>query len=327
MGSWWTRDYRHRMSDEPVTTVVNHSGFPFPSEVQDWPGIRIIDCDRTGVIPPDVAGEVVFTRTDGGPNLAELLSRGTKWVHTLGTGVDAFPFDAIDGQILTCSRGISGDMIGEWVFAQMLAVAKAVRTGPLAAPPDSWNAPVDGITTLRGKTVVILGTGGIGAEVARLSLALDMRVIGVRRRGTDAPHDGMEIVNDLAAVIGEADHLVIAAPATPETRGLFDDDMFARVKPGLHLVNIARGTLVDQDALRRALDDGRVGVASLDVCDPEPLPAGHWLYEHPSVFLTPHTSWAGPGAFGEIIRTFGENYLRWRAGEPLAGVVDIEAGY
>lgn len=315
------------MSDETITTVVNHSGFPFPPDVASWPGIRIVECDRKGEIPADIDGDVVFTRTDGGPNLAELLTRSPRWVHTLGTGVDAFPFDALGDQILTCSRGISGDMIGEWVFAQMLAVAKAVREGPLSAPPESWNSPVPGITSLRGATVVILGTGGIGAEVARLCLALDMHVIGVRRRGTDAPHPGMTVVNDLGSVIGEADHLVIAAPATAETRGMFDDEMLGRVKPGVHLVNIARGTLIDQDALRRALDDGRIGVASLDVCDPEPLPEGHWLYDHPQVYLTPHTSWAGPGAFGEIVSTFRDNYLRWRAGEPLEGVVDVEAGY
>jgi len=315
------------MPAETITTVVNHSGFLFPKKVATWPGIRIVDCDRNGPVPANIDGEVVFTRTDGGPNLGELLARSPKWVHTLGTGVDSFPFDALRGQILTCSRGISGNMIGEWVFAQMLAVAKVVRTAPLDAPPTDWHSPSIGISSLRGKTVVIFGTGGIGAEVARLSLGLDMRVIGVRRRGTAAPVAGMTIVNDLSSVISEADHLVVAAPATAETTGLFDDELLGLVKPGVHFVNIARGTLVDQGALRRALDDGRIGTASLDVCDPEPLPAGHWLYEHPQVFLTPHTSWAGPGAFDEIISTFQTNYLRWRAGEPLNGVVDIEAGY
>lgn len=315
------------MSEEIITTVVNHSGFPFPPGVSEWPGIRIIDCDRNGSIPPEVDGDVVFTRTDGGPNLGELLSRSPKWIHTLGTGVDAFPFDALQGQVLTCSRGISGDMIGEWVFAQMLAVAKVVRTAPVNEPPTDWHAPSAGITSLRGKTVVIFGMGGIGAEVARLSLALGMKVIGVRRRGTEAPYPGMDVVNDLSAVIGEADHLVVAAPATPETVGLFGDELLGTLKPGVHFVNVARGTLVDQDALRRALDDDRIGTASLDVCDPEPLPAGHWLYDHPRVFLTPHTSWAGPGAFDEIISTFHANYLRWRAGDPLEGMVDVDAGY
>ncbi len=315
------------MSEEIITTVVNHSGFPLPPSVADWPGIRVIDCDRNAPLPADVDGEVVFTRTNGGPNLGELLTRSPKWIHTLGTGVDGFPFDEMRGQILTCSRGISGEMIGEWVFAQMLAVAKVVRTAPLDALPANWHSPSAGISTLRGKTVVIFGTGGIGAEVARLSLGLNMRVIGVRRRGTDAPVDGMTIVNDLFSVIGEADHLVVAAPATPKTVGLFDDELFRMVKPGVHVINIARGSLIDQEALRRALDDGRIDTASLDVCDPEPLPAGHWLYEHPKVFLTPHTSWAGPGAFDEIISTFHANYLRWRAGEPLDGVVDVDARY
>jgi len=314
-------------SRDTVTTVVNHSGLPLPNDVFAWPGIRVVECERHGAIPSTVQGEVVLTRTDGGPNLAELLARGARWVHTVGTGVDAFPFDALSGQVLTCARGVSGELIGEWAFAQMIAFAKAVREAPLDAAPDDWHAPDRRISSLRGKTLVVFGVGGIGAEVARLSLALGMRVIGVRRRGTDAPHAGMEIVNDLSAVVGEADHLVLAAPATAETAGLVGDALLDAVRPGLHLVNVARGTLVDQDALRRALDDGRVAQASLDVCDPEPLPAGHWLFDHPQVFLTPHTSWAGPGAFAQIIATFHANYLRWRAGEPLDGVVDIDAGY
>ena len=108
---------------------------------------------------------------------------------------------------------------------------------------------------------------------------------------------------------------------------MFDAEMFGRMKPGTHLCNIARGTLVDQGALRTALDDGTVARASLDVATPEPLPADHWMFEHPSVLLTPHTSWAGPGAFQKMVDTFEANYRRWRAGEPLEGIVDVEAGY
>ena len=185
----------------------------------------------------------------------------------------------------------------------------------------------DDTGTLRGATVVIVGMGGIGAEVARLSLALDMNVIGVRRRGTDAPHPGMTVVNDLATVLPEADYVVIAAPATPETNGMFDAEMFGRMNPAPIFCNIARGTLVDQDALRTALDDGTVARASLDVATPEPLPADHWMFEHPGVLLTPHTSWAGPGAFQKMVDTFEANYRRWRAGEPLEVIVDVEAGY
>ncbi|MFI5217170.1 MAG: NAD(P)-dependent oxidoreductase, partial [Candidatus Limnocylindria bacterium] len=100
-----------------------------------------------------------------------------------------------------------------------------------------------------------------------------------------------------------------------------------RVKPGVHLVNVARGELIDQDALRRALDDGRVGLASLDVAHPEPLPAGHWLYHHPRVRFSPHVSWSMPGAFDLLIEPFLENLRRFRSGEPLLHRVDLASGY
>jgi phosphoglycerate dehydrogenase-like enzyme len=99
------------------------------------------------------------------------------------------------------------------------------------------------------------------------------------------------------------------------------------MKSGVHLVNIARGTLVDQEALRVALEDGRVARASLDVVDPEPLPEGHWLYSHPRVRLSPHVSWSAPGTIERTIELFVDNLRRWREGRPLHGAVDPVAGY
>ena len=120
---------------------------------------------------------------------------------------------------------------------------------------------------------------------------------------------------------------MVAAPATARTRHLLEERAFEVVKPGVHLVNIARGTLVDQDALRAALDDGRDALATLDVCDPEPLPAGHWLYEHPKVRLSAHISWASPKMVDTIVELFVANLRRRAAGEPLEGVVDPVEGY
>jgi phosphoglycerate dehydrogenase-like enzyme len=120
---------------------------------------------------------------------------------------------------------------------------------------------------------------------------------------------------------------VIAAPATRDTHHVIGRTALARVKRGVHLVNIARGGLVDQDALRGALDDGRVRLASLDTVDPEPLPAGHWLFTHPRVRLSPHCSWSAPGALDRLLDTFLENLARWLAAEPLQGTVDVELGY
>jgi phosphoglycerate dehydrogenase-like enzyme len=99
------------------------------------------------------------------------------------------------------------------------------------------------------------------------------------------------------------------------------------VKPGVHVVNIARGSLVDQDALRAALDDDRVALASLDCVEPEPLPEGHWLYTHPKVRVSAHVSWSSPLAFGRIIDSFVANLRRYLAGEPLSGLIDVEEGY
>ena len=120
---------------------------------------------------------------------------------------------------------------------------------------------------------------------------------------------------------------MIAAPATRETHHWVGREALARVRPGVHLVNVARGGLVDQDALREALDDGLVSLASLDTVEPEPLPAGHWLYSHPRVRLSPHCCWSGPGALDRLLDPFLTNLARFLGDEPLEGLVDLERGY
>jgi phosphoglycerate dehydrogenase-like enzyme len=135
------------------------------------------------------------------------------------------------------------------------------------------------------------------------------------------------VVADAAAAVAEADHVVIGVPSTPETRNLVDADLLAGSRSGIHLVNVSRGSVVDQDALRSALDSGQVGLASLDVCDPEPLPEGHWLYTHPSVRLSPHISWCSPNSFDQMGANFAANLGRWLDGRPLEDVVDRDVGY
>lgn len=152
-------------------------------------------------------------------------------------------------------------------------------------------------------------------------------MVAATRSGAPSPVPGVEVTTDIRAALGDADHVVVAAPLTPETDLMFDDGLLGALRPGAHFVNVSRGRLVDQEALRRALDDGRLGLASLDVCEPEPLPAGHWLYEHPQVRLSAHVSWAGPGAIDRLHAAFTDNLQRWLDDEPLANVVDPAAGY
>jgi len=291
-----------------------------PDAAVEW-----IHVPLDGPVPAGAHAEVLFTFTSEVPSLRETLERGVRWVHTVGTGVDQFPLDADGDRALTCARGASSVPIAEWVMAMVLAHAKRLPESWLDAPPARWNlAELDG---LAGRGLGLVGIGTIGQEVARRALAFEMEVRALRRTRAPSPVAGVAIASSLEELMGWADHLVVAASATDTTRHLLGREAFAAAKPGLHLVNVARGSLVDQDALREALDDGRVARASLDTVVPEPVPPGHWLYAHPKVQLSAHISWAAPGSFQALVNSFAANLERWIRGEPLANVVDLEAGY
>ena len=311
---------------ESKRTVLVH----FPLDGLRWieeefSQVELVAVPEEGPLPDDLEGEILFTSTWGHSNLEDILSRGVRWVHTVGTGIDRFPLEALGDRVLTCARGASAVPIAEWVLAVMLAFEKQLPERWLSTPPKRWNwAQLGG---LEGRTLALVGLGGIGTAVATRALAFGMRVRAMRRSGRPSPVAGVEIVNDLSSLLADADHLVVAAPLTRRTRGMVDAELLQRAKPGLHLVNVARGELVDQEALRDALDDGRVGRASLDVATPEPLPKGHWLYTHPGVRLSSHVSWSMPGAVDLLMQSFAANLRRYLDGEPLEGVVNVEEGY
>ena len=259
------------------------------------------------------------------PIFGQLDDLGVKWVHLPSTGVDSYPLEQFRGHVVTCSRGASAVPIAEFVLAAMLAFEKRLPDVWLDAPPEHWNwANLGG---LAGRTLGVVGLGSIGTAIAARALPFDMRVLAVRRTDAPSPVDGVEVLRSVDDLLPEADHLVVAAPATSRTAHLLDAEAFDRVKPGVHLVNIARGTLVDQDALRKALDDERVALATLDVADPEPVPEGHWLYAHPKVRLSAHVSWSSPAMLDMTTQLFLENLRRFAGGEPLEGVVDLDEGY
>ena len=306
--------------------VLTHVRGPVADQVRAAvPDVELIEIPGEGELDEGIDGEVLFTIPWNLPNLEHVLGRGVRWVHTMGTGVDRFPLELVGERTLTCSRGASAVPIAEWVLAQMLAVEKRLPESWITTGPEQWHTAQLG--GLAGRTLGVVGLGGIGAAVAARALPFEMRVVARRRSDAPSPVAGVEQVASLDAVLAVADHVVLTAPATPETHHLLDADALEKVKPGVHLVNIARGALVDQDALRVALEDGRVAVASLDAVDPEPLPDGHWMYSHPRVHLSPHISWSMPGASDILVETFVGNLRRYRAGEPLEGVVDVAAGY
>ncbi|HEY5173479.1 MAG TPA: NAD(P)-dependent oxidoreductase [Acidimicrobiia bacterium] len=260
--------------------------------------------------------------------VAWLDAAGVRWVQLSGTGVDKVATGVFDhDRIVTCARGASAVPISEWAMAAILAWAKRLPETFLSEPPRYWNFPNPALDRVEGSTVALVGLGGIGAAIASRALAFGMDVRALRRTDAPSPVDGVRVVASLDELLPGAAHVVLAAPATARTRHLIDSEAFAKMTPGVHLVNIARGALVDQDALRVALDRGPVAMATLDTVDPEPLPAGHWLYTHPKVRLTAHVSWYTPQLQAAAVDSLIANVGRYRRGEPLLHVVDRDEGY
>jgi len=310
-----------------VTTVLCQMGERIADEIAAaFPNVTVRSIGSGDGLEDDAAGEVLLSSHFFAHDFPALFRRGIRWVHNFGTGVDKFPFHLLGpDQVLTCSRGAGAGPISEWVITQMLAFEKRLPGSWITEPPEHWN--LADLGTLQGSHVGIIGYGGIGEAVARRVLRFGSQVKAHRRRPLPAEDPAVQIVADLLELAAWSDHLVITAPSTPATHHLVGPAVFDVLGPGAHLVNIARGALVDQEALRPALEDGRVALASLDTVEPEPLPAGHWLYDHAQVHLSPHISWSSPERYDRILGIFLEELARWEAGEPLAHVVDPEAGY
>jgi len=290
------------------------------------PDVEVVDVPADEPPPPGLHAEVAFGGWgDVDHVLAWLRGAGVTWLQLPGTGIDGVHPDLLAGRLVTNSPGASAIPISEFVLAAILAVEKRIPDVWLHEPPERWNFFRMG--GLDGRTLALVGLGGIGTAIARRALPFGMHVRALRRTDRPSPVPGVEVVRSLEALLPGAQHLVLAAPATRRTRHLIDARAFSLVEPGVHLVNIARGALVDQEALRAALDDGRVAAATLDTVEPEPLPAGHWLYEHPRVRLSAHVSWCSDVLLDRSIEMFVDNLRRYLAGGTVEHVVDLEEGY
>lgn len=294
----------------------------------EFPDVELVEF-KGGEPPAGLRADAFFGGyLDWDAIVAWLDAAGVRWVQLSGTGVDKVAPAVFDhDRIVTCARGASAVPISEWVMAAILAWAKRLPETFLSEPPKYWNFPYPALDRVEGSTVALVGLGGIGAAIASRALAFGMEVRALRRTDAPSPVDGVQVVASLDELLPGAAHVVLAAPATARTRHLIDADAFAKMTPGVHLVNIARGALVDQDALRVALDRGPLAMATLDTVDPEPLPAGHWLYAHPKVRMTAHISWYTPELQAAAVEILIANVGRYRRGEPLLHVVDRDEGY
>jgi phosphoglycerate dehydrogenase-like enzyme len=257
-----------------------------------------------------------------------------RWAQSGSAGVDRYitipELMSRDEIVLTNMKGMYGPVIAEHVFAMMLSHTRNLPQYLDADRRGAWDrGPANTMSALQGSTMLVVGLGGIGSEIAMRADAFNMRVLATARTERPAPPyvDALGTAPDLDRFLPDADVVVLAVPLTDETRGMIDARTIARMKDGAWLVNIARGAVVDTNALVEALDSGKIGAAFLDVTDPEPLPEGHTLWNRDNVLITPHVAARAELSLERRMALTLENMRRFGAGEPLLNVVDKAAGY
>jgi phosphoglycerate dehydrogenase-like enzyme len=252
-----------------------------------------------------------------------------RWVHVAAAGVDTVLFDELVASdvLLTNARGVFDRPMAEFALASILARVKRLHEIRARQRASVWRHQET--EQLAGRTALVVGTGPIGRATARLLGAVGMRVRGVgRTERADDPDFGTVLpVDRLVEHVAWADHVVVVAPLTAQTRGMIDAAVLAAMKPTAHLVNLGRGRLVEEDALVEALHAGRLAAASLDVFATEPLPPGHPLWTAPGVVVSPHLAGDAASQWDALALQFVDNALRFLDGEPLHNVVDKRLGY
>ena len=295
--------------------------------------------------PPRPNDEVMSAIVDaevylgfGIPRLLFLQANQLRWVHSAAAGVGSALYQEMveSDVLLTNSAGVHAVPIAEYVVAGVLHFFRGLDIALDQQHQRTWSKRpfVEESSPLReldGSRILVIGTGGIGSETARRFAAFGARCVGVRRRPERGAPSGFERVigmEELDAELPNADVVVIAAPLTGETNGLMTASRLDLLPDGAVVVNVARGALVDEDALVERLQSGRLRGAVLDVFREEPLAATSALWQLRSALVTPHVSPVSPGRFWpRELELFLDNWRRYQRGDPLRNVVDKHAGY
>ena len=316
------------------------------------PGARLVTVSVEGLADGPLEDvEVMLRGWLSSDAFDRLLARAPHlaWVHSATSGVERAltPASRERGLVVTNARGVFSRPIAEYVLMMILAVSRRLPQLLELQRERTWQ-PLEG-AELRDVTVGIVGLGSIGRAVGALASAFGCRVVAIRRRpdgeGSGSGGSGGEAADGeehsfgeamldrvggpdtLPELLGESDFIVLAAPLTPETEEMINADTLGMIKPGAWLINVARGRLIDERALLRALRDGSLGGAVLDTFRDEPLPPMSSFYDLPNVIVTPHTAWSSGRVLDRSIELFCDNLRLFAKGEPLLNVVDPAAGY
>jgi D-2-hydroxyacid dehydrogenase (NADP+) len=300
-----------------------------------WPEMRVVHLPDYDRLPAELPDTDIFV---GYSLRAEQLTHAKKlkWIHSTAAGVAQLMYPELrdSGIVVTNPSGIFSPPMAEHTMGLLLALARnfpdSVRyqDGSHWGQQDMWDLP-QRFTELSSKVLLIVGFGSIGRELAKRAKAFDMRVWGVTRGGvSDSPHaEKIVPASQLEEVLPHADYVVIAAPETSETRRLMGAQQIARMKSGARLINVGRGSLLDETALIRALESGALGGAALDVTSVEPLPADSPLWKAPNLFITPHTSAISDRLWDRETALLMDLLERWFDGREMFNQVDFARGY
>ena len=279
------------------------------------PNVQEHDIDAATLIVGNVPASLLYA------------PEGLLWLQTSSAGYDHYLKDGMlaEGTRLSSAAGTYGQAVSEHMFAQLLCLMKKLHLYRDNQAMALW-CDEGTVRTLAGANVLVLGAGSIGSGFARLCVAMGAHVTGARRTVVDAcdPFERMITMDQIFDVLGEMDVVASALPSTPETRGLAGERFFATMRKGSYFVNGGRGDLVDSDALVKALREGHLAGAALDVTNPEPLPAEHALWAEPNALITPHISgfWHLPEQTACTVALCRDNLEAFIAGEPLTNEVN-----
>ncbi len=298
------------------------------------PGSHIVPVSADGLADEPVDEIEVLLRgwSLGGDPLDRLVGRAPKlrWIHSVSVGVESVltPCTLLRGLTVTNGRGVFDQPIAEYVMTMILAICRRLPQLLELQRERTWQ-PIEALEVAQ-TTIGLVGLGGIGCEVAELARPFGPRIVAIRRRPGAAPIEGVEVLGGIEALpqlLAVSDFVVLALPLTTATDAIIDDAALAGVKPGAWIINVARGGLVDDGAMLRALSAGPLGGAVLDTFREEPLPETSPFYRLSNCIVTPHTSWSSGVVLDRTFDVFCDNLRRYRTGEPLKHVVDPAAGY
>jgi phosphoglycerate dehydrogenase-like enzyme len=286
-----------------------------------FPGVAFVPLPRDGAVPAEGSGAEVLLRC-GMPR--EALARTVegaprlRWIHTCTAGFDWVTIPPVMEREIMITRSAAAYHIpiAEYVLTYMLLAAKRVPQLLQAQAERRWAPPEP--DELTDRTIGIVGAGAIGGEVATRCRAFGMRVLGMRRSARPAPGCDETLGPErLPELLGRADYVLLACPLTDETRGMIGAAQLRQMRPTAHLINIARGALIVEEALIAALREGWIAGACLDAFETEPLPPESPLWTLPNAVITPHCSYRSPRGLERVLVEFGANLRRHLRGEPL----------